>query len=107
HVKVSDLRYRLVQDSQRLLWVLLGAVGLVLAMACANVANLLVVRGAARTREMSIRAAIGAGPGRLSRQLFLEHLLLATLGGAAGLVIAFIAVPVLVSLLPLNTPRLD
>jgi putative ABC transport system permease protein len=106
-LKISDLRYRLVQDSQRLLFVLLGAVGLVLAMACANVANLLVVRGATRTREMSIRAAIGAGPGRLSRQLFLEHLLLAALGGAAGLLLAVIALPVLVSLLPSTTPRLD
>jgi predicted permease len=107
NLKVSDLRTRLVQDSQRLLWVLLGAVGLVLAMACANVANLLVVRGAARTREMSIRAAIGAGPRRLSRQLFLEHLLLATLGGAAGLLIAIGGVPALVSLLPASTPRLN
>jgi predicted permease len=106
-LKVSGLRDRLVQDSQRLLYVLLGAVGLVLAMACANVANLLVVRGAARSREMSIRAAIGAGPGRLSRQLFIEHLLLAALGGAAGLLLAVIAVPVLVSLLPATMPRLD
>ncbi|HEX6943745.1 MAG TPA: ABC transporter permease, partial [Gemmatimonadaceae bacterium] len=106
-LKVSDLRYRLVKDSQRLLYVLLGAVGLVLAMACANVANLLVVRGAARTREMSIRAAIGAGHRRLARQLFLEHVLLATLGGAAGLLLAIIGVPVLVSLLPSTTPRLE
>jgi putative ABC transport system permease protein len=106
-IAVSDLRNRLVQDSRGLLIVLLGAVGLVLAMACANVANLLVVRGAARTREMSIRAAIGAGPRRLSRQLFLEHLLLAVLGGAAGLALAIIAVPVLVSLLPATTPRID
>ena len=106
-LKVSDLRYRLVKDSQRLLYVLLGAVGLVLAMACANVANLLVVRGAARTREMSIRAAIGAGHRRLSRQLLLEHVLLAALGGAAGLLLAIITVPVLVSLLPSTTPRLD
>ena len=106
-IAVSDLRYPLVQDSRGLLFVLLGAVGLVLAMACANVANLLVVRGAARTREMSIRAAIGAGPRRLSRQLFLEHLLLAVLGGVAGLVLAIIGVPLLVSLLPATTPRLD
>ena len=106
-LKVSDLRYRLVKDSQRLLYVLLGAVGLVLAMACANVANLLVVRGAARTREMSIRAAIGAGHRRLSRQLLLEHVVLAALGGAAGLLLAIITVPVLVSLLPTTTPRLD
>ena len=106
-LKVSDLRDRLVSDSERLLFVLLGAVGLVLAMACANVANLLVVRGAARTREMSIRAAIGAGPGRLSRQLVLEHLLLAALGGGAGLILAIVAMPVLVSLLPSTTPRLE
>lgn len=104
---VSDLHDRLVGDSQRLLFVLLGAVGLVLAMACANVATLLVVRGAARTREMSIRAAIGAGAGRLSRQLFLEHLLLAGLGGAAGLVLASVIMPVLISLLPSTTPRLE
>jgi predicted permease len=107
NVRVSDLRDRLVQDSQRLLFVLLGAVGLVLAMACANVANLLVVRGAARSQEMAIRAAMGAGARRLSRQLFLEHLLLAASGGAAGLLLAVIAVPVLVSLLPANMPRLD
>ena len=106
-LKVSDLRDRLVNDSQRLLYVLLGAVGLVLAMSCANVANLLVMRGAARTPEMAIRAAMGAGTTRLSRQLFVEHLLLAALGGAAGLVLAAVAVPVLVTLLPASTPRLD
>jgi len=106
-LKVSDLRDRMVSDSQRLLFVLLGAVGLVLAMACANVANLLVVRGAARSREMSIRAAMGAGPGRLARQLFLEHMLLAGLGGLAGLLLAVVLVPVLVALLPATTPRLE
>ncbi len=106
-LKVSDLRDRMVSDSERLLFVLLGAVGLVLAMACANVANLLVVRGAARSREMSIRAAIGAGPARLARQLFLEHLLLAALGGIAGLLLAMVSMPILVSLLPATTPRLE
>jgi putative ABC transport system permease protein len=106
-LKVSDLRDRLVQDSQRLLYVLLGAVGLVLAIACANVANLLVVRGAARSQEMAVRAAMGAGVGRLRRQLFVEHLLLAALGGGAGLILAAVAVPMLVSLLPANMPRLD
>jgi putative ABC transport system permease protein len=106
-VKVSDLRTRLVQDSEKLLFVLLGAVGLVLVMACANVANLLVVRGAARTREMSIRAAIGAGTRRLSRQLFVEHLLLAVFGGTAGLLLAVVAMPALLSLLPASTPRLE
>jgi predicted permease len=107
NVTVSPLRDRLVKDSQRLLWVLLGAVGLVLAMACANVANLLVVRGATRSREMAIRAAIGAGAKRLSRQLLVENGLLAALGGTAGLLLAVVAVPVLVSWLPANTPRID
>jgi putative ABC transport system permease protein len=107
NVSVSALRDRLVKDSQRLLWVLLGAVGLVLAMGCANVANLLVVRGAARSQEMAIRAAIGAGAARLSRQLFVEHALLAMLGGTAGLLLAIVTVPLLVSFLPDNTPRLE
>ena len=107
NVTVSALRDRLVKDSQRLLWVLLGAVGLVLAMGCANVANLLVVRGATRSQEMAIRAAIGAGTKRLSRQLFVEHALLAVLGGTAGLILAIVSVPLLVSFLPANTPRID
>ena len=107
NVTVSALRDRLVKDSQRLLWVLLGAVGLVLAMGCANVANLLMVRGATRSREMAIRAAIGAGTKRLSRQLLIEHALLAALGGTAGLILAVVMVPLLVSLLPANTPRID
>jgi putative ABC transport system permease protein len=76
-------------------------------MACANVANLLVVRGATRSREMAIRAAIGAGAKRLSRQLLVENGLLAALGGTAGLLLAVVAVPVLVSWLPANTPRID
>ncbi len=106
-IAVSDLRDRIVADSRRLLWVLLGAVGLVLAMACANVANLLVVRGAARGREMAVRAAVGAASGRLARQLFVEHFLLAVLGGGAGLLLAMALVPILRSLLPVTTPRLD
>jgi predicted permease len=106
-LQVSDLRTRLVADSERLLFVLLGAVGLVLLMACANVANLLVVRGAARARELSIRAALGAGPRRLRRQLLVEYLLLAVVGGGAGLLLAVGGLRALLSLLPGSTPRLD
>lgn len=106
-IEVSGLQQQLVRGSQRLLYILLGAVGLVLLMACANVANLLVVRGAARDRELSIRTALGAGSARLTRQLLVEHLVLAGIGGAVGVLLAIVGVRVLVDLLPANTPRLS
>jgi predicted permease len=107
NVAVSDLRTRLVSDSQGLLFVLLAAVGLVLLLACANVANLLVVRGAMRSRELSVRAALGASPRRLARQLVIENLLLAGIGGLAGLMVAAMGVPVLTSMLTGSAPRLE
>ncbi|MEO7966702.1 MAG: ABC transporter permease, partial [Gemmatimonadaceae bacterium] len=106
-IAVSDLQSHLVGDRQRLLYVLLGAVGLVLLLACANVANLLMVRGAARERELAIRAALGAGTRRLSRQLLAENLVLAVAGGAVGVVIAVVGLRFLTGLLPADTPRLD
>lgn len=105
-IEVSGLQQQLVRGSQRLLYVLLGAVGLVLLLACANVANLLVVRGAARDRELSIRTALGAGTGRLTRQLLVEHLVLAGIGGTIGVLLAIVGVRVLLDLLPASTPRL-
>jgi len=107
NVSVSDLQSRLVADSQRLLFILLAAVALVLLLACANVANLLVVRGAVRSREMSVRAALGAGPGRLVRQLVIENLLLAGIGGAAGLLVGVVSMPALTAMLAGSAPRLD
>jgi predicted permease len=103
---VHTLKSDVVGDVGNLLWVLMGTVGVVLLIACANVANLLLVRVEGRRQELAIRAALGAGRLRIARELLLESLLLGLLGGALGFGIAHGGLRLLVTLAPANLPRL-
>jgi len=105
-VRITPAGKFLVGDSAQQLWVLLGAVLAVLVIACLNVGNLLLARGTARTRELAVRAALGAGGRRIVRQLLTESVVLAVLGGALGVVLAAFLVQGLRVTAPEDVPRL-
>src|SRR5829696_5374686 len=105
--RVVSLHEHLVGDTNKVLWLLLGAVTFVLLIGCANVANLLLASAASRQKEMAIRIALGASRWRVMRQLFTESAILALAGGAAGLLIAFWGLTGITKLLPADFPRLN
>jgi putative ABC transport system permease protein len=104
---VHSMKEDLVGNLERPLWILLGTVGFVLLIACANVANLVLIRTEARRRESAVRTALGATRGVLIRQNAAESALLAVMGGAVGLLVAWLGVPALLSHAPPELPRLD
>ena len=103
---VRPLKDELVGDADTMLWVLMGTIGIVLLIACANVANLVLVRAQGRHHELAIHAALGAGRGRIARQLLAESLVLGLLGGTLGLLLAAAGLRVLTTVGPVSIPRL-
>src|SRR5206468_8802806 len=96
--KVRPLSRDVIGDVGKLLWVLMGSIGVVLLIACANVANLLLVRAEGRHQELAVRAALGASPWRIAREFLLESAVLGILGSALGLALAWGALRLLVAL---------
>ena len=106
-VYASYLTEETVGDVRQTLLIMMGAVGLVLLLACANVASMLLVRNSARVREIAVRTAVGAGQSRLARQLLTENLVIATAGGVIGVALAGIGLKSLIALAPGAIPRLS
>src|SRR3989454_94355 len=103
---VRPLKHDVVGDVGDVLWVLMGSIGMVLLIACANVANLLLVRVEGRRQELAVRAALGASRGRIAAELLLESIILGLLGSMIGLGLAYVALRVLVAMAPTGLPRI-
>jgi predicted permease len=103
---IRPLKQDVVGDVGNTLWILMGSIGMVLLIACANVANLLLVRVEGRRQELAVRAAIGATRGRIAAELLLESVILGLLGSALGLGFAYAAIRLLVALAPAGLPRI-
>ena len=104
---LQALKQYIIGDVDKVLWILMGGIGLVLLIACANVANLLLVKVEGRQQELAIRAALGGSPARIAGGLLLESLVLAVIGGALGLLFAYGGLRVLIALAPSDLPRLN
>ena len=104
---VRPLKQDVVGDLGKVLWVLMGSIGVVLLIACANVANLLLVRAEGRKQELAVRVALGAGSAQLAGELLMESVLLGVLGGIAGLGLAYWSLRLLVKMAPASLPRLE
>ena len=104
---VRPLKDDIVGGAATMLWVLMGAIGAVLLVACANIANLTLVRADARKQELAVRAALGAGAARIARALLVENLVLGVAGSVLGLLLAYVGLEFLVALGPSNLPRLQ
>jgi predicted permease len=103
---VRPLKADVIGDIGKVLWVLMATIGVVLFIACANVANLMLVRAEGRQQELAIRAALGAGRSRIARELLLESVGLGIAGGVLGVAVAYAALKALVAIGPANLPRL-
>jgi putative ABC transport system permease protein len=103
---LRPLKEDVVGDVGKMLWVLMGSIGMVLLIACANVANLLLVRTEGRRQELAVRAALGAGRGRIAWELLLESVMLGLLGSMIGLGLAYVVLRILVAMAPTGLPRI-
>jgi predicted permease len=104
---IRPLKDDVVGGVASMLWVLMGAIGAVLLVACANIANLMLVRAEARRQELAVRAALGAVPARIARELLVESMVIGAAGSVLGLVLAYLGLQGLVAIGPSNLPRLQ